>query len=122
MSDFLEELLADEGVVSRPVTFGGKTGDVLFRRISAAQKAELVKGQRVSQVEGQKSTFEFDLGQNAQNKMLMVFYSVANADGSQYFKKLEKVRAIDAGKLDALYAVAADVNKDDLKGADVGNA
>lgn len=120
MSDFLKDLLEDDGVVVRTVTFGGKAGDVHFRRISAKQKAELLKGQRVQAVAGKSSTFEIDLAENAHSKAVLVFYSVANPDGSQFFKKLADVGAIDAGKLEALYAVASDVNRDDLSGDDPG--
>lgn len=112
MSD-LEEFLADDGPAVRQLTFKGKTIDVHFRRISASQKAELLKGQTVQAAAGKTSTYEIDLGENAKNKMLMVFYSVANPDGSQHFKKLEQVRAIDNGKVDALYKLAVEVNKDE---------
>lgn len=114
MSDFLSDLLKDDGVVTRPVTFNGKTGDVHFRRISARQKADLLKGQHVQAVSGQKSTFDIDLSENARSKALLVLYSVANPDGSQFFKKLADAEGIDAGKLEALYMVASDVNRDEF--------
>lgn len=120
MSDFLKDLLTDDGVVTRQVTFNGKTGDVHFRRISIGQKADLLKGQRVQAVSGQKSTFEIDLAENVNSKAMLVLYSVANPDGSQYFKKLADVKAIDAGKLEALYAVASDVNRDEFAEDDAG--
>lgn len=122
MSDFLKDLLIDDGVVTRQVTFKGKTGDVHFRRISAKQKAELLKGQKVQAVSGQKSTFEIDLSENAHSKAVLVLYSVANADGSQYFKNRAEVEAIDAGKLEALYAVAGEVNKDEFIEDDSGKS
>lgn len=122
MADFLKDLLEDEGVVVRPVTFKGKTGDVHFRRISAGQKAELLRGQKVQAQSGKSSTFEIDLAENANSKAMLVLYSVANPDGSQFFKKLSEVKAIDAGKLEALYTVASEVNQDDLAGDDAGKA
>lgn len=120
MSDFLSDLLAENGVVTRIVKFNGKEGEVYFRRISAGQKAELLKGQRVQAVAGQQSTFEIDLGENANSKALMVLYAVVNQDGTQRFKKLEQVKAMDAGVLDALYREANDVNTDDFVGDDMG--
>lgn len=120
MSDFLKDFIADDGTVTRSVTFKGKTGDVHFRRISAKQKADLLKGQKVQAVSGQSSTFEIDLSENARSKAMLVLYSVANPDGSQFFKRLAEVEAIDAGKLEALYAAASDVNRDDLEASDPG--
>lgn len=120
MGDFLSDLLQEDGPVIRPVTFNGKTGDVHFRRLSAGQKADLLKGQKVHAVSGKSSTFEIDLGENANSKALLVLYSVVKADGSQYFKSQKEVKAIDAGKLEALYAVASDVNSDELTGDEAG--
>src|SRR5687768_7158789 len=120
MTDFLKELLEDEGVVLREVTFHGKTGNVHFRRISAGQKAELLKGQKVQAVSGKSSTFEIDLAENANSKAMLVLYSVANPDGSQFFKKLSEAKAIDAGKLEALYQIASEVNADEFSGDDAG--
>lgn len=119
MSD-LQDFLQDDGVVVRSVSFNGKTVDAHFRRISAGEKANLLKGQRVQAASGKGSTFEIDLGENAQSKAWLVLYSVVNADGSKFFKKLADVQAIDAGKFEALYQVASDVNKDDLLGDDAG--
>lgn len=123
MSDFLNELLVDAGAVVRPVTFHGKTGDVHFRRISAGQKAEMMKGQKVQAVAGQKSTVEIDLGQNARSKALLVQYSVVKPDGTPQFRSLREAEAIDAGLLDALHVVASEVNKEELvagEGEDAG--
>lgn len=122
MSDFLSELLVDAGAVVRAVTFKGKTGDVHFRRISAGQKAEMQKGLKVQTVHGQKSTVEIDLGQNARSKALLVQYSVLKPDGTPQFRSLKEAEAIDAGLLDALHAVASDVNKDELGIADGDDA
>lgn len=121
MSDFLKDILSDHGPVSRSVYFDGKTGQVFFRRISAGQKAELLRGQRVQAGLG-KSTFEIDLAENANSKALLVQFSVCNQDGTPYFKKLSDVKAIDAGVLEVLYTAATDVNKDEFVGDDAGKA
>jgi hypothetical protein len=122
MSDFLKEFLQDEGVITRTVTFNGKAGEVHFKRITAAQKQEMLKGQRVQAGSGKGSTFEIDLAENAHSKALLVLYSVATAEGKQFFSKLADVKAIDAGKLEALYGVASDVNKDEFEADDMGKA
>lgn len=119
MSDFLSDFIAPDGVVTKEVSFNGKSGPVHFRRITAGQKANLLKGQK-GQSSGGKTTFEIDLAENAHSKALLVFYSVANQDGNQFFKKLDDVKAIDAGKFEALYLAASDVNKDDMEAADPG--
>lgn len=120
MSDFLSEILKDDGVVTKQLTFNGKTGDVYFRRISAGEKASLLKGQKVQAEAGKASTFEVDLGENANTKALLVFYSVVNVDGTKRFKKLSEVQGIEAGKFEVLYDAAREVNKDDLQGDDAG--
>lgn len=119
MSDFINECQeAVEGVIVRTLTFNGKTGDVYFRRISDAQRSELLNGQVIDSVVGEKATVKINLAQNAESHAKLVFYSAANSDGTPRFKKLAEVRAMDAALVNALYILADDVNKEDLRGGD----
>lgn len=109
---FLQELLSGNSVVERQVTIAGKTGPVFFKRITAGEKANLMKGQRVQGKQGEKSTFEIDLGQNAITKQQMVFYSVCNEDGTRAFKKQDDVKDADSVLIDVLYEHASEVNRE----------
>ena len=57
------------------------------------QRAQLLKGQRVQGKTGEKSTYEIDLGQNAEQKQNLVFFSCCTSEGKRYFKNIEAVRA-----------------------------
>lgn len=122
MDDVLKEFLSDGAPVLKEVKFSGKTISLHFRRISGGEKANLLKGQKVQAGAGKSSTFEVDLGENAHNKAQLVFYSLCNEDGTRAFKKLEDAKAIDAGKLEALYQAASEVNSDDLGADDSGKS
>jgi hypothetical protein len=111
MSEFIEELLAGDGLVQREVTYDGKTGMVTFRRISAGERGQLLKGQKIA-AHGGQSTYELDLSENQQTKYLMVQFSVCKSDGTRYFKRLEDVKNSDALKIEALYLVANEVNSE----------
>ena len=122
MSDFLKTLLEDKGVESREVTFKGKTGEMHFRRINAGQRAELMKGRRVQGEAGQKPRFDIDLGESEQSKCRLVMYSVCTPEGAAYFRKLDEVKAIDAGLLEVLYGIASDVNKGRVTSGNFGQS
>lgn len=122
MSDYLKDFLTSDGVITRSVKLRGKEVNVHFRRISAGQKSELLKGQKVQAESGKTSTFEIDLGENAQSKALLVFFSVVDEDGKPYFKRREDAQKIDAGALEALYAVASDINSEEFTSEDLGKS
>lgn len=113
MSDFLESLLASDGPVAKEISYGGKTGTVYFRRISAGERAQLLKGQRINTSGGKNASFEIDLADNQHSKHLMVQFSVCKADGSRWFKSLDDVRKADALKVEVLYAAASQVNEEE---------
>lgn len=119
MDDFIKDCQeAVEGVISRTLKFNGKTGDVYFKRISDAQRSDLLNGQVIDSVVGEKATVKINLAHNAESHAKLVLYSSVNSDGSQRFKKLSEVRAMDAALVNALYLLADDVNKEDLRGGD----
>ena len=111
MSDFLTEALEADLPVERQVTINGKTGGVFFKRISAGQRAQLLKGQRVSTNAG-ASQVDIDLGENEATKLLMVHFCVCHADGRLFFKSVDEVKKIPAAKASVLYEQAAEVNRE----------
>jgi dihydroorotase-like cyclic amidohydrolase len=116
MSDFLSTLIAESAVVSRDVTFRGKTGPVYFRRISAGERAQLVRGQKVSS-DGGKTSVEIDVGENVTSRHMLVQFSVCNDEaGNKRFKTLREVQALDGGLVEALYEHASEVNREEEAG------
>lgn len=110
MNDFLIQALASDAPVEREVKLGDKAGKVHFRRISAGEKTQLLKGQHMQARAGEKATVDIDLGESQNTKHLLVFFSVCNADGSRFFKSVDEVKKIDNVKIDCLYDHAAAVN------------
>ena len=111
MSDFLDEVINADLPVERIVKFpNGKEGPVWFRRISAAQRADVYRGQRVETSDG-KARVQIDLGDNEVTKAKMVQYCVCKEDGTPFFKSLNAVQKMEGEKVDVLYAHVSEVNK-----------
>lgn len=119
MTDFLSAFLADNPVIEREVCIRGSAGPAYFRRISAGERAQLVKGQKVSTGAGGSTTVEIDVGESITSQHLLVHYSVCNADGTRRFKTLREVQAAPADVVGVLYAAASEVNRED---GEVGKA
>jgi hypothetical protein len=116
MTDFLSEAIADNGVVERDVTFRGKTGPVHFRRISAGERAQLTRGQKIVRAPDGGNAVEIDIGESVTAQHMLVQFSVCNPDGTRRFKALRDVQALDGGLVSALYAKASEVNGEDDAG------
>lgn len=110
MSEFLTEVLAAEKPVAREVDFGGRIGTVWFRRLSAGQRAQLLKGQKVSTRVGETAEVQVDLGENENTKLQMLQFCVCHEDGRPYFKDLAAVQKIPQDKASVLYEHASAVN------------
>ncbi len=109
----LTELIAENKVaVEKQVAVGGKTVAVFFRRITAGQREQLLKGQKVSR-SGSETSFELDLALNEAQRQKFVLYTVCNADGTPFFKDVEAVRAVDSATVQALYAAASSLEEAD---------
>lgn len=109
MSDFLADLLAGgKGIIQKEVTVDGKTGTVHFRRITAGERQQLLKGQKVSR-QGGATHYELDLALNEEQKHKLVLYSVVTAEGKPYFKDIDAVRSAEAKTVNALYKVAEEL-------------
>lgn len=113
MTDFLSAFLADNPVLEREITIRGTTGSAHFKRISAGERAQLVKGQKVSSGTGGATTVEIDVGESITSQHLLVHFAVCNPDGSRRFKTLREVQASPADVVGALYAIASEVNRED---------
>lgn len=112
MNDFLTRINEDDRPEQHEVTIGGETGTVWFRRVSAGERAELLKGQKVTHVPGTGGTVEIDLFENQTQQCMLVQFSVCDENGKRVFRNLDAVRKLTDYKVKALYEVAAKVNKE----------
>lgn len=113
MGNDLAALLAADGPEAREIVLSGKTVTAFFKRITAGQRAQLLKGQRVSTKAGEGSTVEIDLGDNESTKLQMVQFCVVTEDGKPFFKTLGEVQRLDASKVNVLYRHVQEVNAED---------
>lgn len=114
MTDFLSSVLAEQGPVEKPLTVDGKTGPVWCRRITAGERQQMLRGQKVTQRIGAAATVEIDLAQNEVSQQHLVLFSIcADAGGKPRFRKLEEVQALPAHICKALYALASEVNAEE---------
>lgn len=112
--EFLDSLLADRRqLIEREVKFaGGKVGKIFFRHITAGERYQLVKGQKLNRTGGSTS-FELDLALNEEQQQRLVQYAVVKADGSPYFKDLAAVKLADAAVVKTLAEVAASLDAEE---------
>lgn len=107
----LGELLArGKEVVARDVVVNGTTVKGHFRRLTAGERYQLLKGQKVTR-SGGATTFELDLALNEEQQQRYVLFCTCKPDGSPYFKDLDHVRGSDGKVISALYLAAKDVNE-----------
>lgn len=107
MSEFLTEVLAAVSApVEKEVTLHGKTGKVFFRRITAGERQQILKGQKVSRTSGGSTSFELDLALNEEQRQKLVLFSVCKSDGSPYFSDIKAVQKAEHEVVEALYNVA----------------
>ena len=97
--------------VERQVVIGDSITNGWFKRITAAQRQQLVQGQRVVTKDG-KAEVEVDLGANEQTKHRLVFMSACNADGTPAFAHVKEVAALPAVVCNALFKIASELNRD----------
>lgn len=113
MSDIVEWLSAEEALEERDVEIDGETRSVWFRRVSAGQREQLLRGLKVNHVPGENDgSIEIDLGENEHQGQLLVLFSVCKEDGKPAFRNLETVRKIPHRKFKILLKHAEAVNKD----------
>lgn len=123
MSDFLSRLTAEDKPEAREVTIDGETGTVWFRRLSAGQREQLLKGMKMIHVPGTQGTVEIDFGENEHQRQLMVMYSVCDESGKRHFKDINAVRSVPSYRIKALYKHAEEVNKaDEEEDEDLGKS
>lgn len=89
---------------------GGKT--YWFREITAGERLQLLKGQKVSR-QGNATSFELDLGQNEEQRQKLVLFSTCNENGSAYFANLQALQKESAKLVNKLYAQAEAVNSEE---------
>jgi hypothetical protein len=113
MTDFIDELVSGLAPVEMEFSFNGKTGKAFFKRITGAQKLQLVKGRKYKYdtTAGASQIVDVDLEDNERNQHQVILFCVCKEDGSNRFKRIEDVQNLDAGLLSALYDVANRVNR-----------
>lgn len=111
MSDFLTRLTEEDAPEAREVSYNGETGTVWFRKLSAGQREELLKGTVVRHVPGSGGSIDIDLGQNEHQRQVLVLYSVCDEKGKRHFKDLPAVRRLAHDRLAALAVHAEAVNR-----------
>lgn len=113
MSDFLDSILSDNEVIAREVEIDGQKGTIYFKRISAGERADLLKGQ-VFQFDAQNkgASMSMDSGEARERDQKLVWYSVCKEDGSRYFPSLAAVKKAKDRTVAALCRVAMEVNEE----------
>ena len=125
MSNWINELLqGTEAPVERTVKWDGEEKTVFVRRITAAERVQLVQGQKVStkakRAHGEKDAdseteIEVDLGAQEGTKQKLVFFAICKEDGSKLFSSHRDVGRLPGGLVNALFKVASEVNKDETE-------
>ena len=113
MSDFLTRLSQADAPEAREVTIGGETLTVYFRRISGAEREQLLKGMKLAHALGGSGNIDIDLGENERQRHLLVMFSVCDESGNRVFKDVKDVRKIQADRINALWRHANAVNEED---------
>jgi hypothetical protein len=112
-ADFLSEFLAPSQPIAKDLTYNGKTGKVYFRRITAGERAQLLKGQRIQRKAGEEGTsYDIDLAETEKGKAQLVFFSAVTPDGKQRFSSLGQVLGAEQLLVGALYDLATQVNRE----------
>lgn len=106
-------LARTQAVIKREVKVAGKSLTAHFRRITAGERHELLKGQKVNRANGATVSFELDLGLNEIQQQKFVLYSVVNEDGTPFFKNIEEVARVDAKLIGALYQTATGLEEEE---------
>lgn len=110
----MSRLTAEDAPEAREVTIDGETGTVWFRRITAGQREQLLKGMKMSHSPGKdKGVVEIDLGANEHQRQLLVAFSVCDQSGARLFKNVEAVQKLPHRKFVALARHAEEVNRSD---------
>jgi len=112
MSEFLDRLTQTDAPVAREVTLGDSTGTVWFRRLTAGQKEQLLKGRKVTVKTGERQgTVDIDLAANERQRQMLLQFTACDENGEPLFKTLERVKAMDGWKVAILAAHAEEVQR-----------
>lgn len=123
--DFLSALLEADQPVARQITFTDahgqpRTGTVHFKRITGAQRRQLLQGLKYRQQKaaGEAAALEteIDLAANEGTKHQLIAFSACREDGKPLFKDAREVGALPENRIAALYAAATEVNREESPG------
>jgi hypothetical protein len=112
MTDFYDDFV-DATPVARTITRGKKTKAVYFRRLTAGERLDLVTGQTMKFVNGQRGDLTMDMGDITKNRHMLVKFTNVTAEGVQVFGDIHAVQAQPDWLVAELARLADEVNKDD---------
>jgi hypothetical protein len=118
-TDFLSQFLSPAAPIEREISYLGQKGVAYFKRITAGQRAALLKGQRMTRRADEGATMDVDLGESMVTRHKMVQFSCCDANGRPRFKTLGDVQAAPSSLVDVLYDIASDVNSEEEEGESV---
>ncbi len=113
-NDYFSELLEAESLVEKTIERNGKQQAVYFRRITAAERVQLLAGKRVNV--GDTNTMAVELSDMLRNRHQLVHFSACKSDGTALFKSVADVQALPDWLVNTLAGHADEVNKDDDAG------
>lgn len=113
-NEYFADLLDAESLVEKTIERNGKKQTVYFRRITAAERVQLLAGKRVNV--GDRNTMDVDLSDMLRNRHQLVQFSACKEDGAPLFKSVGEVQALPDWLVNTLAGYADDVNKDDDAG------
>jgi hypothetical protein len=111
MSDFLKLLSGQDDLEAREITIKGETGTVYFRKLTAGEFEQLLKGTKVKHSSVSGGSVDLDLGENEHQRQMLVLFSACDENGKQLFKDLKAVRALQHNRLAILATHAEEVNR-----------
>lgn len=109
-NEYFAELLAGEQLLEKIVEQNGRSLQVWFRQITAAERVKLLVGKRVNV--GEKNTMDVDIADVVRNRHQLVQFSACRSDGSPLFKSIGEVQALPDWLANQLAEYADEANKD----------
>lgn len=117
---FYDDILNGE-LEKRDFTYNGKQKTTFFRKVSGAERIELLRGQTMQAGGGnEKPTFSIDLADSAERNAKLIAFSNVDGDGKQIFANGAEVKKLPDDLISILYKFASEVNKEEMDEAGKG--
>lgn len=120
MGNFYEDLVS-VNVIERTLEYRGKEKKVYFRQLTAGQRINISRGQRMTVgSKAREEGVEVDVGESLERTHKFLAYANVDAQGNPVFKNHKEVQELPEDLVAALQALADDALKADSVA--VGNA